>query len=547
MAARDAAFALLLAALFLVASTWLDSAVASRAPAGSRSVGVVADGHLVTMTAVYGSFARESAEGGGLLVHNHQTALPHAPAQARPWDFLLGKVVGALGWGPRAFFLVDRAVVVVAFALAFSWLLGRLVSARAVRWSALVAAFTGGSLYWVWIAFERAPLRSLLTHWNAEVMGGLSGLGFAFPALLAGVPHLMLELVFLCAAFRVALAARGPRPWGAALLAGFFIAAHCSVRPYTVPVSLAAVGGLFLYRRAFVAALLAGLPVLPLLWHYYGVVRGDSVFSSLDVYHPAPSALEQLVFFGLPVLPALALLLPGVRARLRERGLVDRDAVVLFGLWAAANLFLVHGERWPGPLRIGWEVEAMLPLPLLVLVLGAVAADALPRRALAVVLPLFLALHAVPSWFYVTEALERAQDPNGGLLLYEGESTALERLSLEAAAAPSGTGLAVDEPSLVLLCHNDLARLVPWLAGVRVYYGHPDHVPDAVDVRHQVEAFYRDGRGLAELQRRGVTHVLWGPREKLPAYGADLRQVAGLEVVFEASDVTLFRVDAGAL
>ena len=174
-------------------------------------------------------------------------------------------------------------------------------------------------------------MRGWLDTWHP----GLSGLGFAYPALLLGAPHLALEVVFVAAALGAQLrAARLRSPaWG--LGAGLATLLLAWIRPYTVPVVLLAAAvtlgpavlarGPGASRRGRAVALLtlalATAPVLPHLRHLYRVLNWNTVFRGLDVVHPSPPVHEQLLYFGLAAAAAPALLLPAVRRRRRAAGL----------------------------------------------------------------------------------------------------------------------------------------------------------------------------------------------------------------------------------
>jgi len=522
-------FALLLSIALSLLAFAADRALASPPTPGVVAVGPLADPHHVHVDAIYGSFARESAEAsgvGGLLVHNHQTGEPHEPVLARPWDFLVGRIARGLGRpDPAGLFHVDRSLAIFLFPLGCALLFGEVLRRRATRLGAMLAAVFGGSLYWL------APLREHAGTW-LDSIGGLSGLGFAYPALLVGVPHLALEVGAFAGALGAAFRARrtGRARWAAVACAALFVLA--SVRPYTAPAAMLGSAVALCWgrpRRGALEAAFACLPAAVMLAHVALAVRAGSVFGALDVEHPSPPLVEQLLFVGVPVLVAAAWLAPGVRRRLGRDRLPSASTA---GLAAAALVVLALVE---GPF-VAWQVEAMLPLPLLGLVLAARAVEGLGARRGALGLAA-LALHLAPSVAYANEARARLADPGSGLWMLRGERDALAHLSQLA----DGRGLAVDAAPIVLLCEPTFGRVVPWLAGVRVFVGHADHTPSFDAKARLARGFFRFGGGLAALRDAGVTHVLVSPRTPRPPALAN-EGSAGLQRVFASGDVELFRL-----
>ena len=525
----DVALALALALVLWALTLVLDRALESPPREDLTAVGIVADPHHVHIGAIYGSFARESAEGGGLRVHNHQTAEPHGAALARPWDWLVGRLGGTAE--PRRWFAVERLAGLLLFPLGCALLLGELLRSRLARGGALVALVSGGSLYWLRVlAGPGSAFDQHLATWLRD-QGGLSGLGFAYPALLLGVPHLALEIAFFAGGLGAALGSRrrDSLPWAAA--AGLLLFLLACVRPYTAPAALAGAGLALVWgrwRRGLAPATLALVPTLPLLWHYAWVLRGESVFAALDVVHPAPRAVEQALFCGVPVLLAGAWLLPAVRRRRRALGRLPTPVSAALGTSLALLLVVVLGPF------VSWQVEALLPLPLFAVLAAALAWEGLGARARWVGAAV-LVLHAVPSAFYGAEVARRLDQPGSDYWILAAEREALARLE----TLREGT-LAQDRPPAVLLCEPTFGRLVPWLAGVRVYAGHTDHTPGFAAKARRAQAFFRYGVGAAELAPAGVTHVLVSPR--LGPERADLDALEELELVFASGDVRLYAV-----
>ena len=528
----DFVFALVITLCAWAAASWADRALATPPEPELEAVGIVADPHHMHMGAIYGSFAREAAEGGGLRVHNHQTSEPHGPTLARPWDFVVGKLAG--GGDALDFFWTERFLGQLLFPLGCMLLLGECLRGRWWRWGALFGLAGGGSLYWIGVLAGEGLFQESLATWLADI-GGLSGLGFAYPAVLVGVPHLALEIAFFAGGLGAAARARRTGGVGWAIVAGvalFFLAA---VRPYTAPAALAGSGLMLAWGlppRGFRLLAMATLPAVPLLVHYALVLRGDSVFAALDVVHPAPPFLEQLLFCGAPVLLLVLFFVPAFSARRVARGGMPRATAV--GLHAAFIVILLTVE---GPF-VDWQVEAFLPVPLFVLLAAVVALRGLPVSILRWLAPAILVLHFVPTVFYAAEVRDKLADPRSGYWLWADERAALS--FLEESRPPDAAH--ADTPPIVLLTEPTFGRVVPWLAGVRVYVGHADHTAAFAKKEPRARSFFRLGVGAKELHAAGVTHVLFSPRVK--AGGVEPRSMEELELVFEQGVASVYRVRA---
>ena len=525
--AFDLALAAGLAALVLLASQLAYASASDRHDAG-RFVGALADPLHVEIGAIYGSFAREVADGGGLFVHNHQTSEPHAAAQARPWEWLLGRLTRAVDPAdPAAFvFHADRVAAVVLFALLLAWLAAELLATRLARAAALVGALTFTNLYWVVeLAGRPAALRTWLDAGHAD----LSGMGFGYAAALLGVPHLVLELAFLCGTVAAVLAlvrqdraeradgrARGRARLALAAVGGLAFLGLASARPYTAPVAAVVVAALLAHRTlglrppgrplgpALVGSLGLGLvvalPALPLLLHQRALVQGGSIFGGLDVVHLSPPLLEQALFLG----PALLVVALGVRTLARAAGrdgLGPTAAPRALLVWLVAGGLLANGA----PL-VPWEVEALGPLALVVLLLALVvleAWDGAGRRLLARTVGALLLVSGVVGtglrWAELSDGLDRTE-PH--LWLSAGSARLVDHLE------GTRAGLAGDHPAPVVAIEDrDLAPLLPWLAGVRVYLGHRDHTHGWPRKAGELADLLAEGRRLGFLYVQGATHL----------------------------------------
>lgn len=532
--ATDARGALLtwLGALLIAGLVWsLGSAriqaarSAGAAGDNGRLVGVLADPLHVSMQAVYGAFVREAMDGGGLRVHNAQTTDPHAAELLRPYEFALGTVGRAVEPADPARFAfeLERACGVLLFVFGLTALARVLLTGVLWRLAFVVLGCTAGNLFVVVRAFG-GPRAWLDTH-----MPHLSGLGFSYPAYLLGVPHIAAEVGLAACAMAGILGLgraveRAAPLWRPALLGGAGMLGVAMVRPYTAPVlwlvsvvawyaARPAAGG----RRAWLlAGLLLLAPAPPMLLAIRASLRPDSIFGALDVVHPSPPLIEQLLFFGVPAFAALALfvLWPLLAQRF---GLRTPRHLGLLLCWLLLGTLLANA----GPL-VAWEVEALAPIGLTWLALCLVclealwSAPAMAARALALgVLGLAASLGLWSSLARDAELMEAVRRHERHLWLLPAEASAVDWLREQRAAMgePEARGpLARDraEPGLWVE-PSPLATLIPWLAGTRVFLGHPDHTPDAAARLAFSQRFRRDGKGLSLLEAAGVTQLLSFP------------------------------------
>jgi hypothetical protein len=519
---RDGALAL---ALALIVGLWGSHAHAEAAEAhpDGRFVGILADSLHVTMGAVYGAFVRETidaperpddvAGGRGWFVHNQQTTEAHRGALLRPWEHVLGLVARAIEPADSAAFVfhLERWLAAFMFAFGVAWLGAELFARLVTRALFLFAAGLGGNLYGL---VELAGRPAFLRHWLDDYLPNLSGLGFSYPSYLLGVPHLAMEIGCVAMGFagllQVLRRPDGAGAWGAALLGGLGIFGLAAIRPYTAPVLFVVVLlalGRWALRERYVARALGLITCLLLsgavmLGFDALALRGDSIFSALDVVHPSPPLLEQALFLGAPLLVAIALL-PLVGSRL------EPTRRLLLATWLVLGTLLANGA----PL-VAWEVEALSPLLLGWLALAVLALESwfetgARRRALGLgLLMLLVGLGSTRARLVELETHLAARDRY--LWMSEAEAEAIDWLA--AHRLPGGLSRDASRPG-VWVEPRPLAALVPWLAGVRVFLGHPDHTPESGRKLAFSERFLGDGLGLGLLKEAGVTHLVRWPEE----------------------------------
>jgi hypothetical protein len=528
-------------------------------------VGILADPLHVSMGAVYGAFVREAMDGGAPYMHNSQTTNPHPPTLLRPYEYAIGRLGRALqpAEPARFAFEAERLIGLLLFVGGLATLAHQLLTSWLLRAVFLGLGCFGGNLF-VWVQAVGGP-----RVWLDTNMPHLSGLGFSYPAYLLGVPHLAAEVG--CAAFAmagilglVASARRGLESraaLGFALLGGLAILGVASVRPYTAPV-LWIVGLIAWYgvramqtewsaaRRMRWLALGAGLllPAPPMLLAIRASLGEGSAFAALNVVHPSPPMVEQLLFFGFPALGALLLFLMWTWISRRWHVASPRALGHLL-LWLGLGTALANAGPW-----VAWEVEAMSPLALawlcVFMVLVAAVLEAGARAASALAWGLVVVAAGLGLWSAQARDVELAAAVarhERHLVLTPAEAAAVDWLRAHRAelgsknAATDRTGLARDAALPGIWCEaSPLATMLPWLAGVRVFLGHPDHTPDSAERLAFSQRFRRDGKGLSLLGGAGVTHLLSWPFPPEARQPDPLDGRAGLLRLVEGN----FRIDA---
>ncbi len=533
--------------LWLVALA-IESAFDGRLVAGSERVGPLADRHHIEMGAIYAGYVREAFESGALAMHDSQTAVSHAGTLLRPWEWALGRGLAALGGGAEQGLAAERIAALLLVGVASSLLMSLCTASSLRRRIGTAALLFGGNLFWlVELAGRRSGLGEAARGWLNDVFPRLSGQGFSAFAVHLGVPHLALELGCFALVVLAGVHAARRRSLAAAAATGVLALALACVRPYTLPAALTAAGAAWLpllfagsgaqRARAVAAVLLLGLPSLPYAWHVSEVLASDTPFSKLNVLHPAPAPGELLTFLGAFAWAALPLAaLAWSRRRTGKPGVrVPKELLAALWGWGLVELALVQGEPW-----IAWEVEAALPLGTLAVVVCVVALEALPGTWGTGILAALAGLGFAGSAGWTAELLERAGSGSDPLLISVEERAAFEFLESDRAGP-----LSSDDANAVLLCSSELSVLAPWLAGVRAYRGHPDHVLEPRVLQERQRAALRGLAQVDAVRRGGVTHVLSGPRER--ALGAleveAMSEYLGSEPAFESGAVAVWRLD----
>jgi hypothetical protein len=267
-------------------------------------------------------------------------------------------------------------------------------------------------------------------------------------------------------------------------------------------------------RREFMAIVTWGLTPLPLIAYYLWAFATDPVFRYWSAQNilPSPPLVHLILGYGLVLLLAIC----GIIRVLRERN----ERRLLLVAWASSALLLVYA-----PMSLQRRMVEGVHVPLCILATIGL---------LELLLPPLLAsdwLTRFARWRgYQREGLRR-------LLIFSIIATTLPS-SLYLLA--SATSVALDhEPALfydlheaeaidwlkdhtqrtdTVLASYDMGRLIPALAGNRVFMG---HIIETVEVERKKElttSFFQadtsDAFRQALLAEYGIRYVFFGPRER---------------------------------
>jgi hypothetical protein len=271
----------------------------------------------------YEAAMREGASQSGWLIHDHFSAEPHAAALMYPLYVGAGKAAALLGWSNFTIFaalewLGRLALVGATYAFAATFL-------REPRQRHLALVLSLGTLGLDTLAaLARALLDAAGLHGPAALLPDTINPYLevsSFGALLSA-PHLMLglALTLLCAPVYLR-AARGDWRWLALL--GASIASLSLVHSFNTPVlvSVLALHAALSGRRAWPAAVVAGLAAAPMALYSLLLYQADPFWSgtySLQNLMPSPAPWSLPLDFGV-VLLAAPLAWPVVRTWPAER------------------------------------------------------------------------------------------------------------------------------------------------------------------------------------------------------------------------------------
>lgn len=434
----------------------------------------------------------------------------------------LGHLASSLGLSLLATYQGARALAAVAMfttlgCLAF-WLhedrsagrysLAWLALGSGLGWLGTVAGVLGSDL----LIPESIPFTA--AYANAHFPGALALMVLAIAAVTAGFrPRLRLTAVLACgvglsiilpfAAISVAV-----------VLAAWWIWELVLARQN----GTAWAAALWSDRTAVLAAFALGS--MPFLVYDFLLTE---THPALSVWHaqnltPSPGIASYLIGFG-PLL-----LLAGIAVVRDRKGYGPRRRLLV--VWAVSSLLLLYA---PFGLQRRLTLGLFVPLALLAGdVYGSWVKKGSGRRT---ILAIGLLALTIPSNLLVVGAgLAQVRSGEDSVLYMNGERTAYRWVEEN-----------VEAGALILAAPLTGNRL-PAFADVRVLYGHPFETPNATEMRAVVEGLFASGApeqaSLRALDKYGVDFVFYGPHERNLG---DPNWLRGLEIVFQAGDVTIYK------
>jgi hypothetical protein len=288
------------------------------------------------------------------------------------------------------------------------------------------------------------------------------------------------------------------------------------VRPSTALRS--AQGALAFPRTQFLAAFIAGLITVPLLFYLYNTTQADAVLQAWSQQNQtlSPPPIDYLLGYGLLWIFAFF----GARSAWRRKS--DWDVLLL--VWIIVTLPLLYA---PFPLQRRLSLGLHVPIGILAAIgLTEIVRAKWPRRVL-------IGVTLLTSIFIELALFGGAAAHDPRIYLTMNEASALNWLQ---ANAPR---------EAVVLASPEMGGFIPAFAGQRVVYGHPYETVNAEAREQQVKDFFAGTIDQAQLLRDdGVAYIIVGPRErKLGAF--DAAQLP-IEEVFSSGDVVVYRVKRDA-
>jgi hypothetical protein len=484
----------------------------------------------------YEAAMREGAGQSGWLIHDHFSAEPHAAALMYPLYVAAGKAGALLGVSTFTLFagleLVGRlAIVGATYAFAATFL-------GDPRQRRLALALSLGTLGLDTLA---ALIRALLDALGLHTLAGLLPDTInpylevsSFGALLSA-PHLMLGLALTLLCVPVYLrAARGGRPWLAAL--GATVATLSLVHSFNTPVLVsvlvlhAALSG----RRAWPAAVVAGVAAAPMAVYSLLLYQTDPFWSgtySLQNLMPSPAPWSLPLDFGVVMLAA-PLAWPIVRTWPTERRRLILAWIGLGLVWMYAPL--PYQRRFALGLQPALAVLAAVGLLELNARMRIRGVGALKQRLMNYAV--IVGAVSTSLLVYVSVLVSATSNRPAEVYLWTRPEAA--------AAAWLGAHSTAQD---VVMASTEFANPLAGAIDGRVVHGHIVATLHSEQKESLVKRFFaadttpqQRGDLLAESR---ATLVAVGPRER--ALGvADLSAQPGLDLIYDQDGVQLYRVNA---
>lgn len=482
----------------------------------------------------YEAAMREGASQSGWLIHDHFSAEPHSAALMYPLYVAAGKAAALLGVSNIAIFVVLEwigrlAILGAVYAFAATFLQER----RHRRLAVVLALGTLGldTLAALSRALFDAVGFGALAAFLPDTINPYLEVS-SFGALLSA-PHLMLglALTLLCAPIYLRAIA-GSRVWLVVLAATVLILSLVHSFNTPVLVSILVVHAAMAGRRAWPAAILAGLAAAPMAVYSLLLYQRDPFWSgtySAQNLMPSPAPWSLPLDFGL-VLIAAPLAWPFVR-----HWPVERQRLIL--AWISLGLLWMY---LPVPYQRRFALGVQPGLAVLAAV-GIVEANAWmrARRVGAAKRRLFnyvvvVAATSTSLLVYLSVLASAVTNKPAEVYLWSRpEAAAAEWLGQHSTARD------------VVLASTQFANPLVGAIDGRVVHGHVVATLHSDDKAALVQRFFSadatpDDRAEI-LQESHATIVAFGPRER--EMGAiDLTAQPELEMIYDRDGVQLFRV-----
>jgi hypothetical protein len=460
----------------------------------------------------YRAAMREGARSTGWLIHDHFTAEPHQALLMYPLYVGAGKLAAALHMSDLTLFAamewlgrISLVAAVYGFAATF------MQDARARRLALLLALGTLGLD--VWGAFLHV-VRDVNPYLEVSSFG-----------VLLSAPHLMFGLALTLGCASLYLRAINGNRLAFALLA-LDVAVLALIHTFNVPVlvSVLAVHAVFTGRRAWLAALLAGVAAAPMVVYSALVFSADPFWSAT---YGAQNVMPSPPPWALPMDYGLVLIAAPLAWPIVKRWPAERRWLML--LWIGLGFVWMYAPV-PFQRRLSFGVQPALA------VLAAIGLVHLNVRVRSRRLVNYVAAVAgVSTSVFVYVALLAsavANEPTPVYLWTRAEANAAEWLGDHSTAGD------------VVLASNAYANPLAGSIDGGVVEGHTVATLDSHAKEALVQEFYGARTSTPErerlLQASGATVVAFGPHER--ALGATSLEGLSLDVIYDRDGVELFRV-----
>jgi hypothetical protein len=472
--------------------------------------------------AVFGGFLLNPIDGNSYLAkmyegwsgawqfHLPYTAEPGAGSYIFLFYIFLGHTARWLGLSLLTVFHVARGIATAALVGMLARFWKTILPGGAAQTIAFLLSAFGGGLGW--LAY---PILSRMTpdFWVAE----------AYPFLASYAnPHFPLALAMVLFVFTEAVAGRIQQRWFVVVLASLALGI---IMPFAVVITMLVLGVWALWNR------LAGEPLdwlspfivgaggaVPLIYEL-AVTYTNPALAAWNAQNvtPAPPLLD----FAIGFLPAIFTACFAYSAVRRE----PTRAVRLLVSWTVLGFVLTYA---PLALQRRFMAGWMIPIA----GLAAIGLGEIHRhrpRLSRILSATVLICSLITPLLVLVSGLSAIQKQDGAIYLVPGESSALAWISGQ---TPAGS---------LILASPESGLLIPAYTGRRVVYGHPFETVRADEEKAWVESIYRGANQpdelIAQLRKRGVSYIYYGPRE---AAIGPLPTLPGMEKAYDAGGIQIY-------